>query len=117
MIRQKLRNSCRSNKVRKPIKEEHFYHSAGIVGHDEIGLDVVVFEVGVALSTVTRLHLVVFTEALKCLLRDVHPSKNLQLCLMDSLSVQTLVFTKVHSYFVVDIQFSITHPATPPLSI
>lgn len=47
------------------------HHAAGIVGYDQIGINVVILQVRIALSPVSWLHLVVIAEALQCLLGDV----------------------------------------------
>lgn len=47
-------------------------HSAGVIRHNEKGLDVVVLEVRVALLAVARLHLVLVAEAIERVSRDVH---------------------------------------------
>lgn len=49
-------------------------HAAGVVGHDEEGLDVVVLQVGIALAAVAGLHLVVIAQASQGLLGDVNSS-------------------------------------------
>lgn len=49
-------------------------HAAGVVGHDEVGLDVVVLQIGVAQASVARLHLVVIAQAAQSLLGDMDAS-------------------------------------------
>lgn len=84
-------------------------HSAGVVGDDQVGLDVVVLEVGIAQSTVAGLHLVVVAQAAQRLLRDVHAAAQRTKRISTIVPCQQLREGGGEGRG--------THPATPPLSM